>query len=91
MMEWLRSLFRPREAALLCMRLADMHVVHPDQIITICSSCGEEVGVYPSGQKVMREVPRVKVLCQVCRTPGEGAMLAPGAEHEPMQSVRRKL
>lgn len=89
-MNWLRRLFRPRETALLVMRLADMHVVHPQQIIAVCSSCGEEVAVYPSGQQVMREMRNVKLVCQVCRTPSEGAMLAPGAEQEPMQSVRRK-
>lgn len=84
--DWLRG----SELELLVMRLADMDVVHPQQITTVCSRCGELVGVYPSGQQVMREYPRVKLICQVCRMPGPYMMLAPGAELEPMQSVRKK-
>jgi hypothetical protein len=79
---------KPRQRCeLTVMRLADMRVVHPEQITARCSFCGEEVGVYPSGQWVMREIPDVQLICQVCSWPGPAAKLAPGAELEPMQSV----
>lgn len=86
--EWLNRT-RPTPQ-LIVMRLADMVVVHPDQIEAQCSKCGETVAVYPSGQEVMRRFPDVELICQVCKTPGEGARLAPGAEHEPFQSKRKQ-
>ena len=75
---------------LICMRLADMKKVHPDQIIVRCAECRERCGVYPSGQLVMRQYHDVRVVCQVCRQPGEQAALAPGAEFEPFQSVTKQ-
>lgn len=91
-MKWLRRLLslRPTRAELIVMRLADMERVHPEQIVATCSSCGHEVGVYPSGQKIMRKIRGVKLVCQVCRTPGDGGaavVLAPGALEERKQSV----
>lgn len=79
-----------RRPVLLCMRLADMDRFHPDQIIARCSNCGEEVAVYPSGQRVMREVRGVQLFCQVCRTPNDSAKPAPGAEEERAESVWRR-
>ena len=79
----------PKGVELLCMRLADMHRVHPEQVVDVCHLCGELVGVYPSGQQVMREHPDAMLVCQVCREPGRGAKLAPGAEREPFESRRR--
>lgn len=74
---------------LIVMRLADMKRVHPDQITAKCSGCGHVVAVYPSGQNAMRQYPDIKLMCQVCRQPGDHAMLAPGAALEPFQSVRK--
>ena len=74
---------------LIVMRLADMERVHPDQITARCSNCNHVVGVYPSGQHVMRQYPNVKLLCQVCKQPGPQAALAPGAELEPFESVNK--
>ena len=75
---------------LIVMRLADMHRVHPEQITDKCARCGHEVGVYPSGQAIMQQYPdRVRLVCQVCKTPGENAPLAPGAEFEPFESIRK--
>ncbi|UQD96061.1 hypothetical protein [Bradyrhizobium japonicum] len=71
---------------LITMRLADMTRVHPEQITGRCALCQHEVGIYPSGQRVMRARPHVRVVCQVCMTPGKPQTLAPGAEYEPMQS-----
>lgn len=73
---------------LIVMRLADMHRVHRDQIVRKCATCGHKVGVYPSGQEVMRHDPDTRLTCQVCKTPGPNAVLAPGAEFEPFQSVK---
>jgi hypothetical protein len=51
---------------LICMRLIDMHKVHPEQVTKACALCGEPVGVYPSGQKALRENPGAEIICQVC-------------------------
>lgn len=75
---------------LIVMRLVDMKRVHPDQITAQCSKCGEAVGVYPSGQKVMREMPDIELICQVCKQPADVTLLAPGAELEPFQSQRKQ-
>ena len=75
---------------LIVMRLADMAVVHPEQITGSCARCSEVVGIYPSGQKVMRQYPDVEIVCEKCQQPGHRAMLAPGAEIEPFQSRKRK-
>lgn len=75
---------------LIVMRLKDMTRVHPDQITAKCSECGHVVAVYPSGQSAMRQYPDIKLVCQVCRQPGANAELAPGAELEPFQSVRKQ-
>lgn len=72
------------------MRLADMKRVHPQQIVRKCARCGHKVGIYPSGQEVMRHHPEVELVCQVCHHPDPNALLAPGAEFEPFQSVNKK-
>jgi len=74
---------------LLVMRLADMTRVHPQQTLGKCALCGHVVGVYPSGQQVMKQHPDVKLVCQVCRTPDATFALAPGAALEPFESVRK--
>jgi ribosomal protein S27E len=75
---------------LIVMRLADMHRVHPEQISGRCAGCGHEVAIYPSGQQVMKRHPDVRLTCQVCKTPGPNAALAPGAEFEPFESVKKR-
>lgn len=75
---------------LLVMRLSDMKVVHPDQILRKCASCGYVVAVYPSGQRVLKEHPDTVLICSVCKTPGKDTHLAPGAEIEPFQSVKKQ-
>lgn len=75
---------------LIVMRLADMVRVHPDQITGKCRTCGHDVGIFPSGQRVLQQDPTVELVCQVCRSPGQHAVLAPGAEREPFQSQRKQ-
>lgn len=74
---------------LIVMRLEDMKRVHPDQITAKCDGCGHVVAVYPSGQQVMKQHPGTRLTCQVCKTPGPHSALAPGAEFEPFQSVKK--
>jgi len=74
---------------LICMRLADMIYVHPDQITGHCRLCGHVVGIYPSGQSIMAQHPDVELVCAVCRTPSPNAALAPGAWRERFQSRRK--
>jgi hypothetical protein len=52
---------------LVAMRLIAMRKVHPEQVTMDCALCGEKVGVYPSGQKVLRlAVGPAEVICHVC-------------------------
>lgn len=52
---------------LVAMRLADMFRVHPAQDNShVCSECGERVGIYPTGQKALRDHPGAKVVCVAC-------------------------
>jgi len=75
---------------LLVMRLADMVRVHPKQITALCARCGNAVGIFPSGQQVLRECSNVEIVCQVCHPLEAGGVLAPGAEFEPFQSRKKR-
>jgi hypothetical protein len=77
---------------LIVMRLADMHRGHPAQDNSkTCSKCNRQVGIYPSGQKVLLAQPSVEIVCNVCaeaaRDSFDVAMSAPGALAEPAESV----
>ena len=77
-------------ADLIVMRLADMHRVHPEQDDSrVCSRCGEQVGIYPSGQDVLRRNPTVQIVCSHCMSGYDIALLAPGARRELFESVRK--
>jgi hypothetical protein len=53
--------------ALAAMRLVDMHRIHPSQDNShVCSKCGERVGIYPTGQRVLKHNKGVKIICVVC-------------------------
>lgn len=53
--------------ALVVMRLADMHKAHPAQDNTrVCGRCGEPVGIYPSGQRALRQYPGLAIICLEC-------------------------
>ena len=62
-------------AYILCTRLADMTVMHPDQIERPCSECGRIVGIYPTGQRGLVKFPNMKILCTVCALPLQGGDL----------------
>jgi len=74
---------------LIVMRLADMTLVHPEQITGRCARCGHVIAIYPSGQRVLRQSPSTEIVCQVCQPPEGFVQLAPGAELEPLQSRKK--
>lgn len=79
---------------LICMRRADMKYTHPDQVARLCSECGEEVGVYPSGQEAMKKYPKMAVICHVCdraNHQGQWSTPAPGAIKEALTNWARRL
>ena len=81
---------RPKRVTLLAMRLADMPLCHPRMIVEDCSLCGHQVGVFPSGQDVMRKYgARVDLVCHVCQQPAGFYVPAPGALAEMSQSACR--
>lgn len=51
---------------LICTRLIDMKVMHPDQVTLTCHECGLPVGVYPSGQKALKRYPKMEITCAKC-------------------------
>jgi hypothetical protein len=66
---------------LIAMRLADMHKVHPNQDNSrVCARCGHQVGLYPSGQAIMRRHPDTIIVCQMCHMPDVSAKPAGGIE-----------
>ena len=83
-----------RPLSLIVMRCADMHRVHPNQDNThVCPRCGEQVGIYPSGQAILANDPSIEIVCNVCHEAEPSpnlSILAPGAEHEPFESVKKK-
>jgi hypothetical protein len=81
------------KVALCVMRLADMILTHPDMDTTHqCTRCGEAVGIYPSGQRILREVETVEIICQRCITEAETrtARPAPGALAEAVRRFRQR-
>jgi formylmethanofuran dehydrogenase subunit E len=85
----LTAIFRRKEYELFCMRLSHMFRVHPQQIEDKCSKCGEIVGVYPSGQCMLKKHKgHIKIICNVCA--GTTAVIGdriPGFENEGSESV----
>jgi hypothetical protein len=76
---------------LVVMRLADMRRVHPRQDnARACSICGAQVGIYPSGQRILKASAAIRVVCSHCMDPNARQVLAPGAELEPFESVEKK-
>jgi uncharacterized Fe-S center protein len=51
---------------LIVMRLDEMFKRHPKQIERKCARCGEVVGIYPSGQKIIKENPEINIVCTHC-------------------------
>lgn len=79
-----------KKATLTVMRLANMHRVHPQMTTEYkCDRCGEQAGIYPSGQSIIRKYGRdhIEIVCNVCAGPDVLGELAPGGLAEMKQSV----
>jgi hypothetical protein len=74
---------------LLTMRLKDMRRTHPGQVSGMCQRCGEEVGIYPSGQDAIKKWVDVEIVCTVCRPIDGREPLAPGAMREAWEAKER--
>lgn len=62
---------------LIVMRLRDMRRVHPQMRSEFnCSRCGEQVGIFPSGQSLIQSRGRenVEIVCGVCNGPVTGIL-----------------
>jgi hypothetical protein len=72
------------------MRLEDMSRRHPNQDNSkVCSLCGHKVGIYPSGQAILKDYPKFRIVCHVCvvKLPRPNVQaFAPGALQEPSES-----
>jgi hypothetical protein len=81
--------------ALVAMRLANMRQVHPAQDNSrVCSRCGAPVGIYPSGQRALRQYPGLPVICLECsvREPPADLKVAPAASAaEVVQEARESV
>jgi hypothetical protein len=78
--------------ALVVMRLANMHSTHPGQDNSrVCSKCGAAVGIYPSGQRQLRDHPGLPVICIICAsraTPPDLELDPAGTPDEILQEMR---
>jgi hypothetical protein len=79
-----------KKTMLTVMRLANMHKVHPQMTVEHkCDRCGEQTGIYPSGQAVIQRYGRenIEIVCDVCAGPNVVGEPAPGALGEFGQSA----
>jgi nitrate/TMAO reductase-like tetraheme cytochrome c subunit len=83
------KVYLDKRPVLYVMHLQDMHNVHPQQDNSqFCDRCHERVGIYPSGQKAIKEYGRenVEVVCSRCEMP-DMSTPAPGALEEVAESI----
>jgi hypothetical protein len=79
-----------KKPTLTVMRLANMHKVHPQMTVEHkCDRCGEQTGIYPSGQAIIQRYGRenIEIVCDVCAGPNVIGTPAPGTFAELKQSV----
>jgi hypothetical protein len=95
-MDWFAKFTRwfqrkpPEKVVLLVMHAADMVRVHPETDWSrTCSQCGARVGIYPSGQDVLRRRPDVIIICNRCEPNKSPIILPSGALLETYQSRPR--
>ena len=71
---------------LIVMRLLDMHKMHPEQSNEYaCEVCGAVVGIYPSGQRAIKDNPKLQIICISCWTKDDRPAImvpAPGSIEE---------
>ena len=62
---------------LVVMRAANMTKVHPQTDWTHqCERCHQPVGIFPSGQRLLRKQPNVEIVCDGCAGDTTAIMLA---------------
>jgi hypothetical protein len=81
---------------LIVMRLKDMWRTRPDQDNSkVCSKCGIQVGIFPSGQAFLKERPDVKIVCFACMSAERNANVievpVPGALSEMTDTELKEL
>lgn len=78
--------------ALVCLREVDMVLVHPQTDWSHkCETCGAKVGIFPSGQSIIRQHPIVKITCSRCAHGAEAdSVMLPGIPEELEGVVRRR-
>jgi hypothetical protein len=79
-------------AMLVVIRTDRMTKAHPRTDFThLCGRCREPVGIFPSGQRLLREQPNAEIVCDVCAGDSAAVMLAgemlPGVRQEARESV----
>jgi hypothetical protein len=67
---------------LLVMRYEDMGRIHPNQDNSKkCSKCGHQVGIYPTGQGLLKKKPKTIIVCSHCvGSDYDGRTVAPIAD-----------
>ena len=77
---------------LVCMRLDLMKQTHPQQDNSrVCSQCKMPVGIYPSGQQVLKDEPTAVIICHICAKEDiKNGIPAPGAIEEMLEQQGRK-
>ena len=80
---------RPR---LVVIRAARMTKVHPKTDFThVCALCREQVGIFPSGQQLLRDQPNAEIVCDRCAGDTQAVMLLgtalPGVRQEMREAV----
>jgi hypothetical protein len=79
---------------MICTRLKDQTVMHPDQTQELCSQCQHMVSVYPTGQRAIKNYPDMKIICTVCAKDAlePGDVVAPaGSLKEFIQEARSSV
>lgn len=74
---------------LICMRFDHMQRIHPKMIREHCDECQAEVGVFPSGQEIIKNHgrERIRIVCDVCYQPSSKvAILPPQALREALET-----
>jgi len=82
-------LTQKQQAALMVVRESELQKVHPrTDFRHHCAICQQPVGVFPSGQRLMRRYA-VTLICTHCMPPAIAAPFAPGAYAEQNLTRRR--
>jgi hypothetical protein len=71
---------RDDDVVLICMRADAPNTVHGSIFHKVCAECGERVMVAPSGQALLKQHPKAKILCTACFRPTPGDIVQSAAK-----------